>query len=276
MDPNNTMPNVGPQGGAVAGAPDVVSGPAMPVMPEAPAMPEVPTMPGTPDLGPEGGAETKMASAPEMLAGAVNGNVASNAGMTDSMPGAGTASGVMGAGTRDSVSGTEMVGSMPSAMNPATMATPGAMPEVPAMAPETLAMPEMPNMTDAGMPTFDPMMMNLGATDPITMQEAPKAPDPVEEELKMPLKAAGPVPGSIGSAVSMPSAGSQTAAMAGMAPGQQTPSVAFNDPAMMPQNTTAGVAQPAKKLSKSTMILLGVLGGVVILALVVILIAQLI
>ena len=47
----------------------------------------------------------------------------------------------------------------------------------------------------------------LGATDPLLMPEKPQAPDPVEEELKAPMKAAAPVPGSIGSAVSGPSDG---------------------------------------------------------------------
>ncbi len=59
-------------------------------------------------------------------------------------------------------------------------------------------------------------------TSPITMPEAPKAPDPIEEELKAPLTPAAPVPGSIGSAVSVPPLEGQQ---------QNTPSVAFTDPA---------------------------------------------
>ena len=55
----------------------------------------------------------------------------------------------------------------------------------------------------AAEPQFGGGMM--GAIDPITMPDKPKAPDPVEEELKAPMVAAPPVPGSIGSAVSMPS-----------------------------------------------------------------------
>lgn len=66
-------------------------------------------------------------------------------------------------------------------------------------------------------------------TSPITMPEAPKAPDPIEEELKAPLTPAAPVPGSIGSAVSVPAG----------APMQQTPNVAFTDPAMQPDPNAA-------------------------------------
>ena len=85
-------------------------------------------------------------------------------------------------------------------------------------------------------PAFNPAGGGLvGATDPITMPAPPKAPDPVEVELNAPFKAAAPVPGSIGSAISVP------AGEAG-----RTPSVSFNDPAANPANPMAG-GQPQKK-----------------------------
>lgn len=169
-------------------------------------------------------------------------------------------------------------------MNPATMATPGAMPEMPVSAMDGAAVGEAAGATPStmsevpsvpGVPTFDPTMMDFGATDPLTVPEGPKAPDPVEEELKMPLKAADPVPGSIGSAVSVPT-DQAGAGVANVAATQQTPSVAFNDPAMM-QNApamNASAAKPAKKMNKTTLILAGVLGVAVIIVLVVILIMQ--
>ena len=84
-------------------------------------------------------------------------------------------------------------------------------------------------------PMFNPVGGGLvGATDPITMPAPPKAPDPVEVELNAPFKAAAPVPGSIGSAISVP-AGEMG----------RTPSVAFNDPAAT-ANPAAG-GQPQKK-----------------------------
>lgn len=138
--------------------------------------------------------------------------------------------------------------------NPATMATPGAN--------DTFTMPEQP------------VAPQFGATDPLTMPEGPQAPDPVEEELKMPLKAAGPVPGSIGSAVSMSMDGKIAEA-----PKQNNPFANLN--AKKNATNTAQVLQqtgrPAmkKKSSKSSMILIGVLGAIVIVALVVVLIMQL-
>ena len=107
---------------------------------------------------------------------------------------------------------------------------------------------------------YDPA--TLGATDPIMMPTPPKMPDPVEEELKAPLRAADPVPGSIGSAVS----------------GQpKTPNVAFNDPATMngQTNTMAASSLPQKKkVNKKTWILLSVVAGIIIVALVAILIIE--
>lgn len=120
----------------------------------------------------------------------------------------------------------------------------------------------------------------LDETTAIAVPEGPKPPDPVEEELKAPLKAAGPVPGSIGSAVSMPPADGQPQ------PGQPQ-NVAFNDPAQAGQNPmTAGApGTPAAKkpgildklmaktkMNKNTLILLAVVAGLVVVVLVAVLI----
>lgn len=119
--------------------------------------------------------------------------------------------------------------------------------------------------------------VGMAATDPIMVPEAPAPPDPVEEELKAPMKAADPVPGSIGSAVSGPDDGKGTSAADGDAPAQnpfetktpQTPSVAFNDPAEQPDAGTAPAdAKPAKKkTNKTTLIALAVVLALVVVGL---------
>lgn len=114
----------------------------------------------------------------------------------------------------------------------------------------------------------------ISEATPIAVPEGPKAPDPVEEELKAPLKAAGPVPGSIGSAVSMPPVD-----------GSQPQNVAPVDPANPNANPMTANAQPVAKknsifdklmaktkMSKSTLILLCVVAGLIVVALVVVLI----
>ncbi len=139
----------------------------------------------------------------------------------------------------------------------------------------------------------------LALTDPIMQPEPAPAPDPVEEELKAPMVAAGPVPGSIGSAVSGAPAGgaannmpASAEAAGGTNPmttpagnpfenNKQTPSVAFNDPATQPDPTTsmpAGAAPaPAKaKSNKTTLIVLIAVAAVIVVVLVVILIMQLV
>ena len=102
------------------------------------------------------------------------------------------------------------------------------------------------------------------------MPAPPKAPDPVEEELKAPFKAAEPVPGSIGSAISVPEGAAPVAD-----PGR-TPSVAFNDPAASDQPTNTSAPAPAKKkTSKSTLIALVAVAGLIVVVLVVVLVMQL-
>ncbi len=113
-------------------------------------------------------------------------------------------------------------------------------------------------------PVFNPTNGGLvGATDPITMPTPPKAPDPVEEELKAPFKAAGPVPGSIGSAISVP-ADVVPAPDSGRAPNN----VSFTDPAMTnTQMPTASMGSGKKKISKSTLIVLAVVAGLIVVVL---------
>ena len=85
------------------------------------------------------------------------------------------------------------------------------------------------------------------------------------------MKAAGPVPGSIGSAVSGPEAVEpmpmNDATFA--APGGNPQSVAFNDPAVQPEvNSVAAPAKPAKKKnSKNTLIALIIVAVMVVIAL---------
>lgn len=126
-------------------------------------------------------------------------------------------------------------------------------------------------------PVFEPS--GVAATDPIMMPEPAKAPDPVEEELKAPMKAAAPVPGSIGSAVSGPAEGE-----APVAPVEnpfsnegQTPNVSFTDPATQPEgdNPMAPGAKPKAKMNKNTLILLIVVAAIVVIALVAVLVIQL-
>ena len=148
-------------------------------------------------------------------------------------------------------------------------------PATPAMQePATPAMPEIPTPVT---PVFQPGNPMVGATDPITMPNPPKEPDPIEEELKAPMKAAGPVPGSIGSAISMPSeqAAGRSAPAAQMGP---VPNVSFNDPAMQQQPMPQGAPmKPAKKkMDKKTLILLCALAGVVVVALAIVLVMQII
>lgn len=166
---------------------------------------------------------------------------------------------------------------MPAPVNPVVSPTgmPAVEPAAPVMQePATPAMPEIPTPVS---PVFQPGNPMVGATDPITMPNPPKEPDPIEEELKAPMKAAGPVPGSIGSAISMPSeqAAGQPAPAAQMGP---VPNVSFNDPAMQQQPMPQGAPmKPAKKkMDKKTLILLCALAGVVVVALAIVLVMQII
>ena len=104
------------------------------------------------------------------------------------------------------------------------------------------------------------------------MPAPPKAPDPVEEELKAPLKAAEPVPGSIGSAISMPAAEAAQDFGADNSNFDRTPSVSFNDPAV---TADAKPVKTKKKTSKNTLIALTLVAVMVVIALAAVLILQL-
>lgn len=151
---------------------------------------------------------------------------------------------------------------------PVDVAAPASEPVNPVVNPEVVGAPVNPVFQPGGPD-------GLSATDPIMQPEAPKAPDPVEEELKAPMKAAGPVPGSIGSAVSGPQSEGEAVPpsdnpFASSSP--KTPSVSFNDPAAEAQ----GGAPTAKKpVNKTTLIALCVVAGMIVIALVAILVMQL-
>lgn len=145
----------------------------------------------------------------------------------------------------------------------------------------------------------------LAATDPIMKPEPAPAPDPVEQELNAPMKAAAPAPGSIGSAVSGPADGETpaegAAASIDMSVGNNAtpakpenpfaglfgkhekktpPNVAFNDPATQPDAATAAdatagtAAGTAAKKNKTTMLVLIGIAAVVIIVLIVVLVMQ--
>ena len=108
-------------------------------------------------------------------------------------------------------------------------------------------------------PVFQPS--NVGGMDPtapLTQPEPVPEPDPVEVELKAPMKATEPVPGSIGSAVSGPE---------------------VKDDAVDTTNNVENMGKtvkPAKKqANKTTLILIAAIGGVVVIALAVYLLMQL-
>ena len=166
---------------------------------------------------------------------------------------------------------------MAGAPAPAPMPQAPAMPQMPPMPP----MPEAPAMGPAPMPAPAPMptpvmeaapapamsfesafeggvanpatnfgastMPNgIAATEPLTEPDPIPEPDPIEEALKAPIKAADPVPGSIGSAVSVPFG--QEAPMMGtsVAPTQQN-NVAFNsNPSTSFSSDPMGAGQPQK------------------------------
>lgn len=125
-------------------------------------------------------------------------------------------------------------------------------------------------------PVFQPSGRGISATDPIMMPEPAKAPDPVEEELNAPMKAAAPVPGSIGSAVSGPEGkAAGTDAMDDIfnaSPVEQPRNVSFNDPATQP-DAPKGM-KTAKKTSKGTLIALIVVFVIIAGVLAVVLLGQ--
>lgn len=151
-------------------------------------------------------------------------------------------------------------------VNPAAQATPTPAPAAP-VAPEPAVAQAAAGVPTPVNPVFQPTgaaapAPAISATEAIMMPEPAPEPDPIEEELKAPLKAAEPVPGSIGSAVSVP------------------PNVSFTDPATeadkaenpmaaAPANPAAmNAMKPAKKkMDKKTLIEICVIAGMVVVAL---------
>ncbi len=110
----------------------------------------------------------------------------------------------------------------------------------------------------------------VGATDAILRPEPVPEPDPVEEELKAPMRAAAPAPGSIGSAVSGP-----TSDLGNLS--DQTPSVSFNDPATEPDlinSSEPTQGKNAKKTNSKTLIVLIIIAAMVVIALGAVLVMQ--
>ena len=176
---------------------------------------------------------------------------------------------------------------------PEPQPTAAVQPDIPSTSPVPTPAPEpikaMPTFANSTPPT-------IAATEPITEREPLPKPDPVAEALKAPIKPAAPVPGSIGSAVSVPA---ETPAPESKAPevdvtstdpvtvdtpnvsektessdshGAQKPeakSVSFDSPIEM------NMTSPQKKSNKKTMIILVIIGAIVIVALVIILIIML-
>ena len=176
----------------------------------------------------------------------------------------------------------------PNPVNPTTPVTPAApvASSTPVSAPVSPAAPATP-VTAGGMQNSQTVPVNpiirpnqnpiapqggIGAMDAILRPEPTPLPDPVEEELKAPMKAAAPVPGSIGSAVSGPSSDiSNNLPTGGVSMDAKTPSVSFNDPAVTNDKPNAA----GKKTSKKTLIALIVVALMVVIALAAILVMQL-
>ncbi len=187
--------------------------------------------------------------------------------------------------------------------NPQPNANPGATPAVPP-APSVPPVPPAPvppvvNPTNpVATPATPPPASGLDAlplTDPIMRPDLPPAPDPVKQELEAPMRPAAPVPGSIGSAVSVPETKEEEAPAENAEPSEpaapaapgSTPNVAFNDPAEKPTTSPDAPAAPDDKdkskklpsldpgkLNKNTIIALAVVGAMIIIALVAVLLMQ--
>lgn len=175
-------------------------------------------------------------------------------------------------------------------VNPATQATPGAAGFNPTMANGSPVFENTATNTVNNNPTFDNTAAGAAnnpvfdPSAPLMMPEPVTPPDPEEEELKAPMKAAEPVPGSIGSAISM--SGNEAAAAQ-----PQTPSVSFSDPATEAANMPAmenpmamnNPATPTKKkkfsfstkMDKKNLIMLCAVAGIVVLVLVIVLVMML-
>ncbi len=122
---------------------------------------------------------------------------------------------------------------------------------------------EVSSATDFSAASMD-STPSFSATEPLTEPDPTPVEDPAEAALKEPIKAAEPVPGSIGSAVSMPTKAKDIPSSV------PTPTASPTDDPFPP-----AASDKKGKMSKTTLYLLIILGVVIIAALVVFLIMQL-
>ncbi len=252
MDPtNNPTPNPNPVSPTpeVGGASTPVTSPVASEMPGPVDTASVsePTIP-TPEPVVPAASEPAAPSTPEPAAPVVSGPVNPGIGATNPISGMG-----------------EPTVSIPEPTNPVVMPTQGGTNnESPVGDLESV-------VNSFGAPANN---FTVSATDPIMMPDTAPKPDPVEEELKAPMKAAAPVPGSIGSAISGPTGG----AAATMPNPQEnnTPSVAFNETGMGGSNATNPKENKMGiKSNKTTLIALIAIASVIVIVLVIILIVTL-
>lgn len=164
---------------------------------------------------------------------------------------------------------------------PAPAPAPAPMPPVPPM-PATPVMEEAPapamsleNAFEAPAPApvagfNSPFMSNgIAATEPLTEPEPAPQPDPIEEALKAPIKAAEPVPGSIGSAVSVPFEQG-----ASVAPTQMN-NVAFNANTTTSFSSNPAGVQPQKPADNKKLLMIIGIGAIAIIAVIIIMIMML-
>lgn len=177
----------------------------------------------------------------------------------------------------------------------ATTPTPVA-PVVTPSAPEPTPEPALPTAEELGLTDKDALAAEekmgtdgLPLTEPIMRPDLSEAPDPVKEELESPMVAAAPVPGSIGSAVSVPESGVvSTSAPQNATPAKPTPNVSFSDPSLQPPQlgivqATPDVQQNKKKkgfslkfdlksVNRNTLVALVVVAVMIVIALIAVLI----
>lgn len=111
------------------------------------------------------------------------------------------------------------------------------------------------------------------SSDSIFVSSNTSTSGPAEGELDAPIKAAAPVPGSIGSAISGPAAGQTPEMIDGTA---RVNNVSFNDPAVSTEDSQGANKEASpKKKNRTTLIALIIVAAMVVIALAAVLILQL-